>query len=609
MNRISLSACTLCLISTSAVAGIEWKVVDSFRLIDYSGANSRFEIPNKETAYNFVTSRLSNRDGENLPPINKSRLNNPKKDYFFPTHQTVSAKLVTPPAGDCAWQYQKLITTIKCAETLTFEALTQFGEGNTTLRVKALSSNYSDETSVVVRDRLILGLGDSFASGEGNPDIPTKASQSGLIFMAENNKEIYSTGRWMKFTDLWVQKKAQWFDKQCHRSMLSQHVLAGLRLANFNDKESVTLLPLACSGAEVLDGILLPQKNPPGGGTYVSDSQINLAVKSLCRTGELTVETQTFYRGYTGSGDMKKVQGKIYKCQGELRAPDAILLSIGGNDVGFAPSIAWATIPSDGRHFFGTRAVNITNKVIDPICPKETGQKICKKNKPVGIDRIKYWLPKYYEYLSQQLSSVGLSKSQSNIYLTAYPNPIYIEDGQTLCGKERSADLVEQARSRIPLVMRPAVWEMQITQSEIGDIKKGLIDPLYQEMKSAAQNHNWNFIEGHLERIKSHGICADYARKEYYTDKHGKRHAIPLYPHIRKGTWYPAGPWEEWAYDPNRTRWFRNTNDSVLFQNDESESVMNGAFHPDYRAHAVMADQIYDSVSKAWVTQLPVATK
>lgn len=594
----SIVASSLLLFSTMSSASIEWQVVDPFRLIDYEKSTNRFEIPSNQSALDFVTYRLASRSQSDLPPIHNIR-SYAKNEYFFPTHQTVSAKLASPIPGRCIWTYQSYTKESDCSEEFTFEAITQFGRGDSRLTVKHESQEI-DGAHVVVRDRLVLGLGDSFASGEGNPDIPAIASEAALKYMAENNREIHSTGRWMNHTELWLKTPAEWLEKQCHRSFLSQHILAALRLAKMNSKESLTVLPLSCSGAEVLDGVLVPQQSPPGGGKYVAESQLNTAVKKLCRNGDVLARREYFYRGYTGSRNMKKIEAYVNRCQGELRVPDAVLLSVGGNDVGFAPAIAWATIPSNGRHILGSGAVNITNRVMDPVCPKETGQRICKKNEPTGRDRIKYWLPKYYEYLQREFEESGLVKDPKTVYLTAYPNPVFIEDGKTLCGKDRSADVVEQARSRLYTPMHPGVWEMQITKEEISDLQKGLILPLYTEMKDMAEKYQWNFVDGYIEEIQPHGVCAGFARKDSYKNSKGHLRDVPVYPHIMNGKWYPIEPWKEWAYDPNRARWFRNTNDSVLFQNDNSDSVMNGAFHPDYRAHALMADYLADRISADW---------
>ena len=119
-------------------------------------------------------------------------------------------------------------------------------------------------------------------------------------------------------------------------------------------------------------------------------------------------------------------------------------------------------------------------------------------------------------------------------------------------------------------------------------------------MRASASKHGWVFLDAHVRDIIPHGICAGFARKDRYLDSSGRSQYIPLYPHVRNGEWYPMNPSLERAYDVSRARWFRNTNDSVLFQNDNTDSVMNGAFHPDFRVHALMADHIYIAVISKW---------
>ncbi|KPG91895.1 hypothetical protein AEQ67_28340 [Pseudomonas sp. RIT-PI-q] len=606
MRELILSA--TCLFAIGDVsASIEWEVESPFRLVDYGGEGAGFNIKKGQTALDFVVERFGQGSRAIPPPIYNLRIKknsdasfNFSNEYVFPKVEKVVARLSNPPIGDCKWVYQDVSAVKPCRSDFKFAAITQFGTGNAILYVSSPSSGFEDKTSVVIRDRLILGMGDSFASGEGNPDIPTVVDRNGLESFYQSNNDAFKNGRWMLFTHHWVAKKAEWFNGQCHRSMLSQQVLAALRLAGDDKHSSITLMPLACSGAEVLDGVLTPQQNPPGGGKTVIDSQINMAVTGLCKDGRLKESDITIYRGHTGSKDMVKTVTPIKKCVGEIRVPDAILLSIGGNDVAFAPSIAWATIPADSRNFAGARAVNITNNQIEPVCPKETDQRICEKNKPVGRDRIKYWLPTYYSYMQQQLISTGLAEEgKGTVYLTAYPNPSYLEDGKTLCGVDRSADVVEQARYSIPVFFRPSVWQLRFTKDEMKVMNDGLIKPLYQQMKDSAHKYGWTLVDGYLDTVKMHGICAGFERKDSQ-EGNVESKLIPLYPHIVGGKWYPIAPWDDWAYDSSKVRWFRNTNDSVLYQNDDTPSIMNGAFHPDFRVHAAIADYIYESVSMAW---------
>lgn len=122
-----------------------------------------------------------------------------------------------------------------------------------------------------IRNILVLALGDSYASGEGNP------------------RNVQS----------WLRRGGSltpyWDDDACHRSARGAPALAALTLEESSERTSVTLVHLACSGASVDAGILGAQS-----AAGVDRSQIEQAVAIL-------------------GG----------------RPVDLVLLSIGGNDVGF----------------------------------------------------------------------------------------------------------------------------------------------------------------------------------------------------------------------------------------------------------------------------------
>lgn len=79
-------------------------------------------------------------------------------------------------------------------------------------------------TTVTLRDLLVVSMGDSLASGEGNPD--KRAGDDG---------------------------PARWKDSRCHRSALSGPARAAQRLEESDPHTSVTFLSVACSGAKIAD--------------------------------------------------------------------------------------------------------------------------------------------------------------------------------------------------------------------------------------------------------------------------------------------------------------------------------------------------------------------
>jgi GDSL-like Lipase/Acylhydrolase family len=93
---------------------------------------------------------------------------------------------------------------------------------------------------VGIKDELIVSMGDSMASGEGNPDTPGAYNVSYF----EHVETSVSTVR-----------AAVWQDQRCHRSARSGPALAAKALEDADPKTSVTFLSVACSGAE-LDNLI-----------------------------------------------------------------------------------------------------------------------------------------------------------------------------------------------------------------------------------------------------------------------------------------------------------------------------------------------------------------
>lgn len=207
-----------------------------------------------------------------------------------------------------------------------------------------------------IEHRRIVVMGDSFASGEGVPEINRQPPDSD-----SNSRE--TTG------------DPYWWDQKCHRSLLSAGVQSALKWSSLAPWRSTTVLSYACSGAEI-GSVETPIANDHGGilSPYVGretqnqlksrktgfskaygsnshnvniqysaveplDSQINQAIRDLC------------------SGNLDK-SFAVWKCDGEIAHPDLIILSVGGNDVGFGEIIR--------RSVKGTCDANCIDEIIKP---------------------------------------------------------------------------------------------------------------------------------------------------------------------------------------------------------------------------------------------------
>jgi lysophospholipase L1-like esterase len=140
-----------------------------------------------------------------------------------------------------------------------------------TLEVKDGAQRARDTLAADVRNIIVVAMGDSYASGEGNPrNVRAWLRKGGAI-------------------------DPYWDDDACHRSALGAPALAALQLERASRFTSVTLVDVACSGATVDAGIL---------GAQLAAGQRESQVEQAAR-----------------------ILGP--------HAADVVLLSIGGNDVGF----------------------------------------------------------------------------------------------------------------------------------------------------------------------------------------------------------------------------------------------------------------------------------
>jgi hypothetical protein len=176
--------------------------------------------------------------------------------------------LSATPTGRCTWR-AKFDGPTKLTGGATGE-----GVYPVTVKVTTLADGtYEGTRNVTIEDWLVLGLGDSLASGEGAPIGPST-----------------------------------WDDLQCDRSSKSYQALAARRLEERDTKSSVTFVHLGCSGAAIIDHS--PSNNLANGGLLSA------------------------YQGINPAGDLPGQVDEARRLVG-TRKVDAVLLSAGVNDLEF----------------------------------------------------------------------------------------------------------------------------------------------------------------------------------------------------------------------------------------------------------------------------------
>ena len=236
-----------------------------------------------------------------------------KEDYVLPDAHTVAIRIAPEQlagvTGDCTWTWQPRKAGGK-AETKTHRLQGQADHRARAVRARSRHSGVSvtvklpdgrelRRSEVMVEDLFIVALGDSFASGESNPDRPvqfsaarqmvydpTPAARGGRAsgppaevrrpatasppatiqydpkvlprrLMDDEAAERFHKLVSREFADAFDKAAARWLSRDCHRSQYGYPFRVAMQLALENRHRAVTLASFACSGAEVTAGLFL----------------------------------------------------------------------------------------------------------------------------------------------------------------------------------------------------------------------------------------------------------------------------------------------------------------------------------------------------------------
>jgi hypothetical protein len=436
---------------------------------------------------------------------------------------------------------------------------------------------------IKVTDLLIVGMGDSFASGEGNPDVPVRFSRERAADYGDARKDTSLSGYparvgdWGQIGDAkFIDENARWIDQACHRSLYSHQLRAALQLAIEDPHRAVTFIGAACSGAEVTTGLFLRYKgnewvpNPP------DLSQISAIAEAQC--GAKEAQLLDLPEAYHIGGKIPDLQGGLVlrKCDPEnARKIDLILLSIGGNDVGFARLVANAILADQSTlkklgGWFGQ--VHGATEAAPQLAQLE--------------DR--------YKSLNRALHNIlHLSWEENDrVILTAYPGLAILEDGKSVC---------PDGRAGLDVVSDFQLSAMKARESN------DVAEKLNSIMRRSSAAHGWTFAEGHRRAFLGRGICAGFKENAL-----SSADDLRLPRKVAGGDWDPYNPADYQAY-ASRQRWFRTPNDAFLTGNFHVSaslgqkilklqsfswfqlllaSTYSGAFHPTAEGHAAIADSV-----------------
>ena len=244
-----------------------------------------------------------------------------------------------------------------------------------------------------VRDRLVVALGDSVASGEGSP----------------------------------AANKPRWLESRCHRSAAHAGFEQATRLlAQANPTISMTFVSLACSGATIRDGLLRPS---------------------------FGIQERRSPRLHSQVGRLKRISRR--------RAVDAVLVSVGANDVHFSGVVRHCVVATrcQARDLRGTGT--------RPTRPLHWRWGDCPGATTSGATT-----SKACEGAGRRAADRGL-------------NPTRSSNGRC-CGRILAG----------------------VSATELRWAQDAVLTPLNQEVAAAARRHGWRFVDDVASDFRRHGYCA-----------------------------------------------------------------------------------------------------
>lgn len=316
-------------------------------------------------------------------------------------------------------------------------------------------------------DFLIVAIGDSYASGEGNPDKHGKPASfdpgvSGWDILDPRNwddivvaaldwgwnhlKQEFATLSSMAGASIDMKPEPVWLEEKAHRSLRSGIALAAADFESFSQGELVTFLSYARSGAEIKAGLIGPRTKD---GKPV-DSWID-------NIGQID--------------EVKEAVGK--------QRIDALIISIGGNDIGFASRLEDLVAGDNFSNylFFGT-GDDTQNR---------------ERAKARVTEDLKLLESKFAE-LATALEELNVDR----VFLTEYPTGLF--DNQ----QKQPAEGCGIFKSN---------FDADITAADAQVIRDAAA-ALNRLLAKVAQTHGWVFVNGIAEEFAGHGYCT--GRSTYF---------------------------------------------------------------------------------------------
>lgn len=495
---------------------------------------------------------------------------------FVKGKYAVVVVLPARPAGRCKFKAGNFEVLASCSDEVDFEI--PLPDVAYDLTVESEDGVVLAKDVIKIQDVLLVAFGDSFSSGESNPDAPALHNFDLSTLTPRQRGDGVS---WIE-NSYTVERPSAWLDKRCHRSVFSWPILSAARLAMENPHMVVRAASWACSGAEITDGFYSPQLREDG----VKQSQFMAARTALCdkKAGSGGPFFPVERKGKSSSGI--KGASTLGCLSSDLKIPiDAAMFTFGGNDVFFAPVISDAIMFTGfGKTYL--KPLNPIFKIFRKRLVKTAWDANARINGNVGTYNN---LPTRYKSLNEGFKALGIPSNR--VFQIQYPNPLH-DQLDRLCFASPDSGME---------VLRRRLGNANTTTGESKNAETLLIGPL-QDAVDKNKGYGWTIVDGKPEGAKpdarpfegmvANGVCA-------YGGDRAKEFAIPQ---LKGGEWANNYKPSEYKHYATTARWYRTPDDVVMGMHEGSADLpIQGAFHPSAVAHAFIADEVYLRLTKTLV--------
>lgn len=357
---------------------------------------------------------------------------------------------------------------------------------------------------VVVKDLLIVSMGDSYGSGEGNPDREQVFRIDSVIPPAFTYAE------------------AVWQDRRCHRSIFAGSAQAALEIERADPHTSVTFIHTACSGATLVKDPTTPAGDTSTGG--ILDPY----------NGAESPEAEA-----TAAGIIPPIPPQVDQVRNLIgsRAIDAMYVSIGGNDSNFAPIViaciaqepcnpvaqGWPTWPIDIYPDIGI-IIGACSAVVTLVPPP-----LDIFAYPICLVGMALFIADFTGANAEQYLSTGMYGPDADLDdpatwrvtgLYGQLESTLFDPGGVLHGADSStlflSEYVDATKNDNGSYCPSFIWDLGrnmrlpgVSGNEFRWIDEKVEQKLSQAIAYNTTTRGWTFVDGISSAFRTHGTCAE----------------------------------------------------------------------------------------------------